>query len=74
MELGFFGFIVLIIAYFLFRPAVKNTVGMVNEGVSSLALEFREPDKVQEMKSRFGCDDPNVKTMSDLLNWVNKRT
>lgn len=74
MELGFFGFIVIIVCYFLFRPAVKNTVGMVNEGVSSLALEFREPDKVAEMKRKFGCDDPNIRTMSDLLNWVSKRT
>jgi hypothetical protein len=74
MELGLFGFIVLVIAYFLFRPAVKNTVGMVNEGVSSLALEFKEPEKVAEMKRKFGCDDPNIKTMSDLLDWVNKRT
>jgi hypothetical protein len=74
MELGLFGFIVLVIAYFLFRPAVKNTVGMVNEGVSSLALEFKEPEKVTEMKRKFGCDDPNIKTMSDLLDWVNKRT
>lgn len=74
MELGLFGFIVLVIAYFLFRPAVKNTVGMVNEGVSSLALEFKEPEKVAEMKRKFGCDDPNVRTMTDLLNWTNKRT
>ena len=74
MELGFFGFIILILAYFLFKPAVKNTVGMVNEGVSSLALEFKEPEKVAEMKRKFGCTDNNVKTMSDLLNWVNKRT
>lgn len=74
MELGLFGFVLIVICYFLFKPAVKNTVGMVNEGVSSLALEFREPEKVTEMKRKFNCDDPNVKTMSDLLNWVNKRT
>ena len=72
VEIGFFGFIIVVICYFVFRPAVKNTVGMVNEGVSSLALEFREPDKVKAMKARFGCDDPNIRTMSDLLNWVNK--
>lgn len=74
MELGLFGFVLIVICYFLFKPAVKNTVGMVNEGVSSLALEFREPEKVSEMKRKFNCEDPNVKTMSDLLNWVNKRT
>lgn len=74
MELGLFGFVLIVICYFLFKPAVKNTVGMVNEGVSSLALEFREPDKVQEMKRKFGCEDPNVRTMSDLLDWVSKRT
>lgn len=74
MEIGIFGFIVLILAYFLFKPAVKNTVGMVNEGISGLALEFREPDKIAEMKKKFGCTDDNVKTMSDLLDWVNKRT
>ena len=74
MEIGFFGFIIVVIGYFIFRPAVKNTVGMVNEGVSSLALEFREPDKVTEMKRKFNCEDPEIRTMSDLLNWVNKRT
>ena len=74
MEISFFGFLILVVAYFIFRPAVKNTVSTVNEGVASLALEFREPDKVAEMKAKFGCDDPNVRTMSDLLNWVNKRT
>ena len=73
MEIGFFGFLVIVICYFLFRPAVKNTVNTVNEGVASLALEFREPDKVAEMKRKFGCEDPDVKTMSDLLDWVNKR-
>lgn len=72
MEISFFGFLILVICYFVFRPAVKNTVSTINEGVSSLALEFREPDKVKEMKARFGCDDPNIRTMSDLLNWVNK--
>lgn len=73
MEIGFFGFLIIVICYFLFRPAVKNTVGAVNEGVASLALEFREPEKVTEMKRKFGCSDPEVKTMSDLLDWVNKR-
>lgn len=72
MEISFFGFLILIVCYFVFRPAVKNTVSTVNEGVASLALEFREPDKVAEMKAKFGCDDPKVRTMSDLLNWVNK--
>lgn len=72
MEIGFFGFLIIVICYFLFRPAVKNSVGMVNEGMASLALEFREPDKVAEMKRKFGCDDPNIRSMSDLLNWVNK--
>lgn len=74
MEIGLFGFIILVICYFLFRPAVKNTVGMVNEGVSSLALEFKEPEKVQQMKQKFGCTDDNVKTMSELLDWVNRRS
>lgn len=74
MEIGIFGFLVLVICYFLFRPAVKNTVDTVNEGVASLALEFKEPEKVSAMKHKFGCEDPNVKSMSDLLNWVNKRT
>lgn len=73
MEIGIFGFLVLLICYFLFRPAVKNTVDTVNEGVASLALEFKEPEKVEQMKRKFGCDDPNVKSMSDLLEWVNKR-
>ena len=72
MEIGFFGFLVIVICYFLFRPAVKNTVNTVNEGVASLALEFREPDKVQEMKRKFGCNDDSVRSMSDLLSWVNK--
>lgn len=74
MEIGFFGFLIIIVCYFIFRPAVKNTVNTVNEGVASLALEFREPDKVAEMKKRFGCTDDNVKTMSELLDWVNRRS
>lgn len=71
MEIGFFGFLVLVICYFLFRPAVKNAVDTVNEGVASLSLEFKEPEKVSEMKRKFGCTDPNVRSMSDLLTWVN---
>lgn len=74
MEIGLFGFVIIIICYFLFRPAVKNTVDTVNEGIASLALEFKEPDKVKQMKKKFGCTDDNVKTMSDLLDWVNKRS
>lgn len=73
MEVGFFGFIVLILLYLLFRPAVKNTVGAVNDGVSRLALELQEPEQLKKMKAKFGCDDPNVRSMSDLLAWVNSR-
>ena len=71
MELGLFGFIILIIAYFLFKPAVNNAVNMVNEGVASASLALHEPEKVAAMKRKFGCNDPNIQTMSDLLAWVN---
>lgn len=71
MEVGFFGFIVLILLYFLFRPAIKTSVSTVNDGVSRLALELQEPEQLRKMKAKFGCDDPNVRSMSDLLAWVN---
>ena len=73
MEIGFFGFIVLIVIYMLFREPVKSTVKATNEGMSKIILELKDPTEISKLKKKFGCNDPEVRTMSQLLEWVDKQ-
>ena len=73
MEIGFFGFIVLIVIYVLFREPVKSFTKAANEGASKIVLELKDPNEISRLKKKFGCDDPNVKTTSQLLEWVDKQ-
>ena len=73
MEIGFFGFIILIVIYVLFREPVKASTKAANEGVSKIILELKDPTEISKLKKKFGCDDPKVKTMSQLLEWVDKQ-
>ena len=73
MEIGFFGFIVIIIVYTLFREPVKATTKAANEGMSKIILELKDPNEISKLKKKFGCNDPEVRTMSQLLDWVDKQ-
>lgn len=73
MEIGFFGFILLIVAYLIFRKPVKAAANAANEGVAKVLLELQDPSEILQLKRKFGCEDPNVKTMTQLLDWVDKQ-
>jgi hypothetical protein len=73
MEIGFFGFIVLVVIYMLFREPVKATTKAANEGMSKIILELKDPNEITKLKKKFGCNDPEVRTMSQLLEWVDKQ-
>ena len=73
MEIGFFGFIVLIVIYMLFREPVKSFTKAANEGASKVILELKDPNEIAKLKKKFGCNDPEVRTMSQLLDWVDKQ-
>ena len=73
MEIGFFGFVVLFVCYLIFRKPVKAAANAANEGVAKVLLELQDPKEVTELKKKFGCDDPNVRSMTQLLDWVDKQ-
>lgn len=73
MEISFFAFVALVILYFLFREPVKSSVKATNEGLSKVLLELKDPDEITRLKKKFGCTDTNVKTMSQLLQWIDEQ-
>lgn len=73
MEISFFAFIALVILYFIFREPAKSTVKATNEGISKILLELKDPNEISKLKKKFGCNDPEVRTMSQLLEWVDKQ-
>ena len=73
MEISFFAFVALVILYFLFREPVKASTKAVNEGMSKVILELKDPAEITKLKKKFGCNDPEVRTMSQLLEWVDKQ-
>lgn len=73
MEIGFFGFVIIVVIYMLFREPVKATTKAANEGMSKIILELKDPNEIAKLKKKFGCDDPEVRTMSQLLDWVDKQ-
>lgn len=73
MEISFFGFIVLVIIYMLFREPMKSFIKITDESASKVILELKDPNEIAKLKKKFGCDDPNVRTMVQLLEWVDKQ-
>lgn len=73
MEISFFAFIILVILYFVFRKPVKSSVKVADEGLSKVILELKDPNEITRLKKKFGCTDTDVKTMSQLLQWVDEQ-
>ena len=70
MEIGFFGFIIIIILMLWFKKPIASIKNEVDEGIAMHILESDAARRIEDMKHRVGCNDPNVKTAMQLLEWT----
>ena len=71
MEIGFFGFILIIIVLIWFNKPIRSIKNEFDEAIAERAIENRSNSKIERMKQKMGCDDPSIKTASQLLEWIN---
>ena len=70
MEIGFFGFIILIIFIIWFKQPIKSIKNEIDEGIAMHVLENDATQRIEDMKRKVGCTDPNIRTAMQLLEWT----
>lgn len=70
MEIGFFGFVILIIFIIWFKQPIKSIKNEIDEGIAMHVLENDATKRIEDMKRKVGCDDPNIRTAMQLLEWT----
>ena len=70
MEIGFFSFIILIIFIIWFKQPIKSIKNEIDEGIAMHVLENDATKRIEDMKRKVGCTDPNIRTAMQLLEWT----
>lgn len=71
MEIGFFGFVLIIIILVWFNKPIRSLKNEFDEAIAERAIENKSNSKIERMKAKMGCNDPSIKTASQLLEWIN---